>query len=151
MKQQIAEITRQARLRLTHNFLFVSKQGQVSALKGAYIFKVFRAQTCLMLLMITQSFDQLTYVCEQCNNFQDSKLIFMSFGVIFGLTVSFTFIRKEKLHVSLIFSFYCYQVKENRALLLPSEDQLLINWLLIKKVHIFLAQLDFIIFQLFLL
>ena len=52
---------------------FLSNQDQASALKVAYIFKVFRAQSCLM---VAQQFDQITYVYNECNNFQDSKLIF---------------------------------------------------------------------------
>ena len=53
---------------------FLSNQDQTLALKVAYIFKVFRAQSCLM---VAQQFDQITYVYDECNNFQDSKLIFM--------------------------------------------------------------------------
>ena len=53
---------------------FLSNQDQTSALKVAYIFKVFRAQSCLM---VAQQFDQITYVYDECNNFQDSKFIFM--------------------------------------------------------------------------
>ena len=53
---------------------FLSNQDQASALKVAYIFKVFRAQSCLM---VAQQFDQITYVYDECNNFQDSKFIFM--------------------------------------------------------------------------
>ena len=53
---------------------FVSNQSQASALKVAYIFKVFGAQSCLM---VAQQFNQITYVYKECNNFQDSKLIFM--------------------------------------------------------------------------
>ena len=53
---------------------FISNQGQALALKVAYIFTVFGAQSCLM---IAQWFDQVTYVCEECINLQDSKLVFM--------------------------------------------------------------------------
>ena len=52
-----------------HSF-FINNQGQTSALKVAYIFKVFGAQNCLM-------FDQLTYVCKEYSNFQGSKPIFL--------------------------------------------------------------------------
>ena len=53
---------------------FLSNQDQASALKVAYIFKVFRAQSCLM---VAQQFDQFTYVCDEYSNFQGSKSIFM--------------------------------------------------------------------------
>ena len=53
---------------------FLSYQDQASALKIAYIFKVFWAQSCLM---VAQQFDQTIYLSKECNNFQDSKLIFM--------------------------------------------------------------------------
>ena len=54
---------------------FISKQGQASALKVAYIFKVLGAQTCLM---VAWQCDQVTYVCEEYRNFQDSKSIFLT-------------------------------------------------------------------------
>ena len=50
---------------------FISNQDQTAALKAAYVFGV---QNCLI---VVQWFDQVTYVCEKCNNFQDSKSIFM--------------------------------------------------------------------------
>ena len=55
-------------------FFFISNQGQASALKVAYIFKVCGAQSCLW---VSQWYDQVTYVCEERNNFQDSKSIFI--------------------------------------------------------------------------
>ena len=55
-------------------FFFTSNQGQASALKVAYIFKVCGAQSCLW---VSQWYDQVTYVCEERNNFQDSKSIFI--------------------------------------------------------------------------
>ena len=57
---------------------FINNQGQSSSLKVAYTFKVFGAQSCLM---VAQQFDQVTNVCEKYNqkyNFQDSKLICIS-------------------------------------------------------------------------
>ena len=45
-----------------------------SDLKIAFISKVFGAKS---YLMFTQQFDQVTYVCGEYNNFQDSKSIFM--------------------------------------------------------------------------
>ena len=54
--------------------LSLSYQDQASTLKVSYIFKVFGAQSCLM---VAYQFDQITYVYEECNNFQDSKLMFM--------------------------------------------------------------------------
>ena len=43
------------------------------------IFNVFRAQSCLIVLVAfgAQSFSSFTNVCEECNNFQDSRQIFM--------------------------------------------------------------------------
>ena len=54
--------------------VFLSNQDQASALKIACIFRVFGAQSCSM---VAQQFDQITYVYEECNTFQDSKLILM--------------------------------------------------------------------------
>ena len=59
---------------LSYTYFFLSTQDQAPALKIAYIFKVFGVQSCLM---VAQQFDQMTYVYKECNNFQDSKLIFM--------------------------------------------------------------------------
>ena len=77
--------------------------------------------------------DQLTYVCKQYNNFQDSKFIFMiSVFKIFPIMLLrfwcilvllrilvhcrfnsyFTSITKGKLYFSLICSFYCWLVKK---------------------------------------
>ena len=53
---------------------FICNQGQSSALKVASIFKVFGAQSCLM---VAQYFDQATYVCKEYNNFKYSKSIFI--------------------------------------------------------------------------
>ena len=53
---------------------FISNQGQASAIKIAYIFKVFGAESCLM---VASQFDQVTYVCQECNNFHDSRSIFL--------------------------------------------------------------------------
>ena len=63
--QKIAEYT---------YFFYKQLQGQASALKVAYIVKVFEAQGYLIAV---QQFHRLTYVCRKCNNFQDSKFIFM--------------------------------------------------------------------------
>ena len=46
----------------------------LSPQKVAYIFKVFGAQSCLMF---AQQFDQIICVCDEYNNFQDSKFIYM--------------------------------------------------------------------------
>ena len=85
-------------------------------------FQAFRGSKLLNgRLVVLQS----NYVCDENNNFQDSKLMFKisnfkipnnafhaaEFWCIVGLTVIFTFITKEKLHFSLICSFYCYLVK----------------------------------------
>ena len=43
--------------------------GQALTLKVAYIFKVFGAQSCLI---VPQCFDQVTFACEEHDNFQDS-------------------------------------------------------------------------------
>ena len=59
---------------LSQTYFFLSNQDRAPFLKITYIFKVFGAQSCLM---VAQQFDQMTYVYEECNNFQDSKLIFM--------------------------------------------------------------------------
>ena len=53
---------------------FISNQGQASALKVTYIFKVLGAQICLMFAL---QFDQATYVCEEYSNFQDSNSLFI--------------------------------------------------------------------------
>ena len=53
---------------------FISNWDQTSALKVAYIFKVFRAQSCLM---VAQQFDHAIYVCEEQNNFQNSRSIYL--------------------------------------------------------------------------
>ena len=53
---------------------FISNQGQVSTLIVASIFQVFGTRNCLM---VTQQSDQVTFVCEEYNTNQDSKLIFM--------------------------------------------------------------------------
>ena len=102
---------------------FISNQGQASALKVSYIFKVFGTQSCLM---VAQQFDQVTYVCEEYNNFQDSKSVFMTsdfkffpimllrqlnFGIL-SVYSYFTFVTKKKLQFSLNCSFYCSLVKE---------------------------------------
>ena len=52
------------------HFLCISNQGQALTLKVAYIFKVFGTQSCLM---VAQQFDQVTYVCKEFNNFQNSN------------------------------------------------------------------------------
>ena len=64
-----------------HLVFFMCNQGQASALKVTYIFKVFGAQSCLM---VAQQFHQVTYVCKEYNNFQDSKSIrdFKTFPII---------------------------------------------------------------------
>ena len=54
--------------------VFINNQGQSSTLKVSYIFKVFGTQSGLM---VAQQFDQVTYVCEEHRNFQDSKSILM--------------------------------------------------------------------------
>ena len=59
---------------LSYIYFFLSNQHQAYSLKIAYIFKVFWAQSCLM---VAQQFHQITYVCNKCNNFQDSKQILM--------------------------------------------------------------------------
>ena len=73
----------------------------------------------------------VTHVCQECNNFQDSKSIFiisdfkifpiilwgqLNFGVLL-VQRCFRFIAKEKLHFSLISSFYCCLVKGGWVLL----------------------------------
>ena len=93
-----------------------------SALKVADTFKVFRVQSCLMVAKsckVALQFDQVTYVCEKYNNFQDSNSIFMisdfkifpimllrqmNFGVL--SVQQFTFTTEKKLHFSLICSFH---------------------------------------------
>ena len=94
---------------------FLSNQDQASALKVAYIFKVFRAQSCLM---VAQQFDQITYVYEECNNFQDSKLIFMisdfhnhAFETA-ELTVILRLLQRKNSTVRLTVFFYCCLVKK---------------------------------------
>ena len=71
-----------------------------------------------------------TYVCEECNNFQDSNFIFLfSDFKIFPILLLrqlivvycwfnsyFTFIAEAKLHFSLVCSFYCCFVKNGWAL-----------------------------------
>ena len=74
---------------------------------------------------------QVTHVCQECSNFQDSKSIFiindfkifpiilwgqLNFGVLL-VQRCFRFIPKEKLHFSLISSFYCCLVKGGWTLL----------------------------------
>ena len=102
---------------------FISNQGQASALKVSYIFKIFGTQSCLM---VAQQFDQVTYVFEEYNNFQDSKSVFttsdfkffpimllrqLNFGIL-SVYSYFTFVTKKKLQFSLNCSFYCSLVKE---------------------------------------
>ena len=53
---------------------FISNLGQVSALKVTYILKFFGAPSCLM---VAQQFDLVTSAGEECNNFQDSKSMFL--------------------------------------------------------------------------
>ena len=53
---------------------FISKQIPVSALKNAYIFKVFGTQS---YLMNAYQFDQLTNICKEYSKFHDSVSIFM--------------------------------------------------------------------------
>ena len=77
------------------------------------IFKVFGAQS---YLMVVYQFDQGNYVCEEYNNFQNLKSIFMIINFpnmafetvecwcIVGLTAILRF-TKEKLHFSLTCSF----------------------------------------------
>ena len=55
-------------------FLFISNKSHASALKVAYIFKVFGVRS---YLMVAQQFDQVTCACKQYNNFQDSKFLIM--------------------------------------------------------------------------
>ena len=105
-----------------HFSFFISNQCQASALKVDCIFKDFGAQSCLM---VAQKVDQVTYVYEEYNNCQDSISIFMisdfkMFCIMllrllnYGRFNSrFTFITKEKLHLSLICSYYCFLVKRN--------------------------------------
>ena len=106
---------------LSYTYFFLSNQDQAPALKIAYIFKVFGAQSCLI---VAQQFDQTIYVYEECNNFQDSKLIFMIIDfkvfpimllrwlivVYCSFNSYFAFITKEKLHFSCLgihfFSFF---------------------------------------------
>ena len=57
-----------------HLGFFISSYGLGSAQKVAYIFKVFEAQSCLM---VSLWFDQVTSVLEECNNLLESKSIFM--------------------------------------------------------------------------
>ena len=59
--------------------------------ESCYIFKDFGAQYCLMF---AQYFDQVSYACEECNNFQDLKSIFLNFGGFSVLTVILRY--KEK-------------------------------------------------------
>ena len=58
---------------------FISSQGQASALKVAYIFKIFGAQN---YLMVAQQFDQVipsnSYACEEYSKFQGSKSVFVT-------------------------------------------------------------------------
>ena len=81
-------------------------------------------------LEVWASNEQVTYVCEECNNYQDLQSIFMiSDYKIFSIMLLrelnlgvccfnsyFTFITKGKLHFSLIYRFYCCLVKEGWAL-----------------------------------
>ena len=59
--------------KVEYTYFFISKQVQTSALKVAYIFKGFGAQSCLT---VAQYFDQVKYVCEKYSTFLDSKSIF---------------------------------------------------------------------------
>ena len=87
------------------------------------IFNVFRAQSCLIALVAfgAQSCSSFTNVCEECNNFQDSRQMFMvsdfkvsqkSFWGSWILEYCqfknyFAFIAKKKLYFSLTCSFSC--------------------------------------------
>ena len=51
-------------------YFFMNNQGHASTLNVTYVFKVFRAQSCLMVA-------QVIYVCKEFNSFHDSKSIFM--------------------------------------------------------------------------
>ena len=57
-----------------YTYFFISNQCQASALKVAYIFKAFTAQSSLMA---AQQFDQVTLFCEGYTSSQDSEQIFM--------------------------------------------------------------------------
>ena len=61
-------------LYLMYTYIFLSNYGQSSALKAAHIFKIFEAQSCLM---VSYWFDKVTYAFEKSNNLLDSKSIFM--------------------------------------------------------------------------
>ena len=87
-----------------HLVFFISNYGQASALKVAYIFKVFRAQSCLIL---GYWFDQVTFVCKECNNLQDSKSILMIidfkiFPIMFLGQLNF-----DGLSIKQLFYVYC--------------------------------------------
>ena len=55
---------------IPENIKNVSPFNNFKALKVVYIFKVFGDQSCLM---VAYCFYQITHVCEECNNLQDSK------------------------------------------------------------------------------
>ena len=104
-------------------FLFINNEDQASDLKVAYICK-------LLLKLLNGCFSSLTNVCEECSNFgfqnrhlQSVTLKFSqkcfwdsSILVYCWFENYFMFIAKEKLHFSLICSFYCCLVKGGWAL-----------------------------------
>ena len=56
-------------VRLFLSVLCMAVLGQALTLKVAYIFKVFRVQSCLI---VPQLFDRVIFACEEYVNFQDS-------------------------------------------------------------------------------
>ena len=96
---------------------FISNQGQASALKVAYVFKVFGAQSCLMV-------EQVTYVYKKYNNFQDSKSIFMisnfkNFPIIL--------LRQLNLGVILVWQLFYIYYKGKTPLLINLQFALLLS------------------------
>ena len=103
---------------------FIDNQGQDSALKVAYIFKLFAAQSCLI---VAQYFDQVTYVCEEelCQLFQ------LFYAYYKGKTPLFF-----NLQFLLLFSERCLNPESCLAICHPRLVELLINQLLIIKLSV---------------
>ena len=119
------EIIGYRHVQISHISFFNSNQGQQSVLKAAYIFKVFRVQSCLMA---AQYFDQVIYVCHEYNNFQDSGSILMIsdfkiFSIMLSRQVNFGTLSVQQL-------FYVYYKRKTpfffnlQFLLLLSERNL---------------------------
>ena len=68
--------------------------------------------------MVASKFEQITYICEEYNKFQDSKLIFMisDFEAFPAILTAILRLLQTKTPLSTIYNFYCCIVKEGWTL-----------------------------------